>query len=148
MESGSTTTTHLARISSVSTVPTYLPYLLLLQTISIVIFQLITISCMSVLLFSNFFLKRRLKVALSTSIIIYLLVHVIFSLTALPYGFYNIFVWTSTSLNPYILFYTGSSTYAYYYLTPVPVLFLTLDRCLAWKLPVQYMSYIKNIKNI
>ncbi|KAI1706010.1 serpentine type 7TM GPCR chemoreceptor srbc domain-containing protein [Ditylenchus destructor] len=80
---------------------------------------------------------------MSKSVLIYLVVHIFGSLSTIPHHLYFLLWWQPSIpkdglYNPVTLFWSGIFMSAYVYTAAVPVFFLTLDRCIALKLPVQY----------
>ncbi|KAI1701945.1 hypothetical protein DdX_15812 [Ditylenchus destructor] len=88
-------------------------------------------------------------VALSKSLILYMTYHAVLSLSGLPYQF--LIIWTMVSpssdveFNPYIVFWTSLTYNSYVSASPVPMFFLTLDRCLVVWLAFGYSKYSRLI---
>ncbi|KAI1708733.1 serpentine type 7TM GPCR chemoreceptor srbc domain-containing protein [Ditylenchus destructor] len=85
---------------------------------------------------------------MSKSVLIYLVVHISGSLSMIPHHLYFVLWWMPSIpadglYNPETLFWSGIFMSAYIYTAAIPVFFLTLDRCIALKLPVQYHNNVK-----
>ncbi|KAI1703097.1 hypothetical protein Ddc_16721 [Ditylenchus destructor] len=140
-----------------STSPVPMPYLTTLTIIERVIAgacQLITI-----VLFSNLLLRTSLTRilrksttgplqsggAISNSLILYMTFHAVLSFSGLPYQFLliwkTIFSSSNIEVNPYAVFWMSLTYNTYVSTSPVPMFFLTLDRCLVLWLGLGYSKY-------
>jgi hypothetical protein len=73
----------------------YLTYLNFGQMIALLFFQMISISTMTYLVYCAIFNKDALKVRrLSDSLMIFLVTHIVLSITAVPYGMYVVLFWS------------------------------------------------------
>ncbi|KAI1698362.1 hypothetical protein Ddc_19157 [Ditylenchus destructor] len=86
------------------------------------------------------------------TVVIYIVAHIIGSVVTLPHHFYLALLWKPAApiiaideplYNPYILYWTGVMMIAYFYTPAVSVFFLTLERCIALKYPIQYHNRSK-----
>ncbi|KAI1713671.1 hypothetical protein Ddc_11821 [Ditylenchus destructor] len=137
----------------------YYPYLNCVEQVIIVISQCISISLYSNLLFRVVFRRRFLFCQpkslrdLSSAIIFFMVYHVIFSVVAFPYGAYQMVEWFSVLKNtdhqPHrkvadpLFFWLGMFSTNYIYLAPIPMFFLTLDRCLLLKYQHGYNKVLR-----
>ncbi|KAI1711827.1 hypothetical protein Ddc_12660 [Ditylenchus destructor] len=115
----------------------YLTYLNFGETILTLVFQSISISSMSYLVYCAAFKRKSLRGNLSASLLVYLILHIMCSTSAVPYHLYTVLNWRPAANNysPNLLFWLGMLPNTYYFVSPIPVFFLTLDRCLALKAP-------------
>ncbi|KAI1701377.1 hypothetical protein DdX_16130 [Ditylenchus destructor] len=126
----------------------YLSSLIFAETIVTLAFQFISIFVMARLLIQRYTTPAKLQFRdMSKTVIIYMVVHMIGSVVTLPHHFYLVLLWKPAApiiaiddplYNPYILYWTGLFMIAYFYTPAVPVFFLTLERCVALKCPIQY----------
>uniref|UniRef100_A0A915D141 Uncharacterized protein n=1 Tax=Ditylenchus dipsaci TaxID=166011 RepID=A0A915D141_9BILA len=112
----------------------YLPYLNLFWAVLSIIFQFIAISAMSYLLYCAWSKGPQLRSSsLSSSMKIYLTYHIICCTLCLPFHvpvFMRLIPATSSIIiDAYLAYYINIPVGLYYYLNPVPLFFLTLDRC-------------------
>uniref|UniRef100_A0A915DKW7 G-protein coupled receptors family 1 profile domain-containing protein n=1 Tax=Ditylenchus dipsaci TaxID=166011 RepID=A0A915DKW7_9BILA len=131
-----------AALSAVLDLP-YLPYLNLSWAISSLVCQFTTIAAMSFLLYCAYSKGSHLKTnSLSNSMLVYLIYHITFCVLCIPYHL-PIFmkfipatsrIVISVQLSNYIAIPVG----LYYYHSPLPVFFLTVDRCLVLTFPFHY----------
>jgi len=121
---------------------TYFPYLNIVQNSVAVLCALMAISLNARLIYHGWVHQSKssnqaLKVRqLSKAMWFYLSVHLIGCVLTLPYNFYVVCNWRPAPLSPYdpyTLYWLGLPLIAYYTMSPVPILFLTIDRCLALK---------------
>ncbi|KAI1703210.1 hypothetical protein DdX_15043 [Ditylenchus destructor] len=115
----------------------YLTYLNFAETILTLAFQSVSITSMSRLVYCAAFRRKSLRGNLSASLIVYLIVHIMCSTSAVPYHVYIVLNWSpgANNYSPNLLFWLGMLPNTYYFVSPIPVFFLTLDRCLALKAP-------------
>ncbi|KAI1709023.1 hypothetical protein Ddc_14040 [Ditylenchus destructor] len=119
----------------------YVTYINFGEGIITVIAQSICISSMGHLLYCAAFGKNRANIPkLSSSIIVFLATQTILHASCLPYHIYMMIFWGGSVNNydTYSLFWLGISTMMLITVQPVPVFFLTLDRCLVLKMPLRY----------
>ncbi|KAI1699153.1 hypothetical protein DdX_17486 [Ditylenchus destructor] len=112
---------------------------------------------MARLLFHRFTTSAKLQSRnMSQAVIIYMLVHLIGSAVTLPHHFYLMLLWKPAApiivtdeplYDPYILYLSGIFMVTYFYTPAVPVFFLTLERCIALKYPIQYHNRSKTFLN-
>uniref|UniRef100_A0A915CY37 Vomeronasal type-1 receptor n=1 Tax=Ditylenchus dipsaci TaxID=166011 RepID=A0A915CY37_9BILA len=102
----------------------------------------IAIALFSRLLYYAIFKRKVMSVGqLSHSMLAFMLSHVLLSCTSFWYLLYVIINWTPNfviSYNKQILYWLGLVDSNHIYITPIPVLFLTLDRCFSLAYPNNY----------
>ncbi|KAI1693447.1 hypothetical protein Ddc_22813 [Ditylenchus destructor] len=85
--------------------------------------------------------------SISKNVILYMIVHIVGSTLTLLHHLYLVIFWRPATpsiatddplYDPYVLFWTGMFMGIYLYAAPMPVFFVTLDRCIALKFPIQY----------
>ncbi|KAI1732430.1 hypothetical protein Ddc_01294 [Ditylenchus destructor] len=111
----------------------YLPYLSFVEYVIALISQIVAITLLSYLALCFLFNRKRMTVdTLSKSMLVYLFYHIIFSPFGILYHGYMVIKWRP-EFNNYdtnVVFWLGIFGVNYYAISPIPVLFLTLDRCL------------------
>ncbi|KAI1711439.1 hypothetical protein Ddc_12885 [Ditylenchus destructor] len=135
----------------------YIYSLVFAETLVTLVFQFISIFVMARLLIHRFITPEKLQSRImSKTVIIYMVVHIIGSVVTLPHHFYLVLLWKPAApiiaideplYDPYILYWTGLLMIAYFYTPSVPVFFLTLERCIALKYPIQYHNRSKSFLN-
>ncbi|KAI1696828.1 hypothetical protein DdX_18847 [Ditylenchus destructor] len=121
----------------------YVHLLMFMEILITLIFQFITLLLLFRVLFHRF--GTQIKIQMSQCVIIYMFTNIIGSISTLPHHIYFVVFWkpitpsTSVQLyDPYTLFWTGIVMLNYGFTLPVPVFFMTIERCLALRFPAQY----------
>ncbi|KAI1695313.1 hypothetical protein Ddc_21317 [Ditylenchus destructor] len=126
----------------------YLPYLSLAENCLVLICITSTTIALTVLFYRLFF-KPNLLVTrtISKPMLIFLSHHLLNSIFGFFYHFYLVIWWrpVGISYSPYILFWSGFWVANYWAINPVPVFFLTVDRCLAIVLVHRYGNRAKSL---
>lgn len=145
--------------------PSYLPDLIALEAGLCSVVQL-TSSALMLHLIANSRLWRQLVPSssssssaipssaaqqLSPTMLLYLVAHSVLGLASLPFYLYTLVGWRPASMrshppvlyDPLTLFWLGELSSSYYGLMPLPVIFLTLDRCLVIALAQRADFYIQ-----
>ncbi|KAI1695209.1 hypothetical protein DdX_19716 [Ditylenchus destructor] len=137
--------------SSMAIAPSsYLHWLNFVQTLITLVFQVTSISLMSRLMFYRFLKPLKYEMRnMSKTIVLNAFVHIIGSILTIPHHLYLVLWWKQATpsastdeplYDPNVLYWTGMFLGVYMYAPPVPVFFLTLERCIALKFPVLYNS--------
>lgn len=119
--------------SSVSFSQAYRPYLSIVETSICIVGALIAIVLYSRLIYHSATHSLRLRVQqLSKSLWTYLVVHCVGCALILPTNFYQLLRWSPSGgvFDPYTLYWLGQLQATYYTVSPIPILFLTIDRSL------------------
>ncbi|KAI1710424.1 hypothetical protein DdX_10785 [Ditylenchus destructor] len=140
-----------------SATPAPVPYLTTLTIVERIIAG--TCQLVTIVLFSNLLLRTTLARfwrkattgplqsggSLSNSLILYMTFHAVLSFSGLPYQFLliwkTIFSSSNIEINPYTVFWMSLTYNTYVSTSPVPMFFLTLDRCLVLWLGLDYSQY-------
>ncbi|KAI1718280.1 DAF-16/FOXO Controlled, germline Tumor affecting [Ditylenchus destructor] len=128
-------------------IPPYLPYLNFVENIIGFTDQAVAIGFFSHLMYCAFFVPKKLKVErLPRLMLMYMLNHLIFSCITIPYQGYMAIDWhVENAYNPYMIFWLGLTMNVYMVVTPLQVLFLTLDRCLILMFAEYYQERQKRL---
>ncbi|KAI1703735.1 DAF-16/FOXO Controlled, germline Tumor affecting [Ditylenchus destructor] len=114
-------------------IPPYLPYLNFVENIIGFTNQAVAIIFFSHLVYCAFFKPKKLKMdKLPNLMLMFMLNHLFWSCITIPYQAYMAIDWhpDRNEYNVYTIFWLGLFMNAYMVITPLQVLFLTLDRCL------------------
>jgi len=115
---------------------TYLPYLTLVEMVLSLLLMLTATVLMGYLAILSISCcgmgHQQVSVRASPTMLLFLTTHAFLGTAPLLYCLYVIVAWrpTASPYNSYSLFWSGLLATGYYVSTPLPVLFLTLDRCL------------------
>ncbi|KAI1691865.1 hypothetical protein DdX_21596 [Ditylenchus destructor] len=119
----------------------YVPYLNLVETIVCVICRLVTIYTMSKVVYHRFLGTNkypRVRIV-SPMVIMFLSISVCCALTTLPYYLYTMVKWSpANTYDVTAMYWLGMHLSNSLAVLPALIFFLTLDRCLALKLPLLY----------
>lgn len=128
--------------------PAFSTYLNMIESPLCTLASVLTISLDSRLLYYGWFQPTRLRVRhLSSAMWLYLAGHTLAQLANLPYMVYLTGWWRprdANIYNPYAIFWLGLANVVYMAVSPVPILFLTLDRCLALQFEWGWRHQVKN----
>uniref|UniRef100_A0A915EUY7 G-protein coupled receptors family 1 profile domain-containing protein n=2 Tax=Ditylenchus dipsaci TaxID=166011 RepID=A0A915EUY7_9BILA len=120
----------------------YMTYLNFGENVVSLIGHIISICLFSRLTYYGLFQKQRLKVAgFSGSMYVYMITHIVLACTSLLYLLYVIARWCPNTITQYdknVMYWLGLVDSNYIYITPVPVLFLTLDRIFSYMCAEKY----------
>ncbi|KAI1700255.1 hypothetical protein DdX_16823 [Ditylenchus destructor] len=125
----------------------YLSVLNFTEALLAVIFQIISVTVMSSLLYCAATNAFQIRQFLSGALIIYMGTHLVFSIPAFPYFIYTICNWRPVKnvedlYDANTLYVLGMHQLNYLTVAPIPLLFLTLDRLFALKIPVKYKIWL------
>ncbi|KAI1696794.1 hypothetical protein DdX_18862 [Ditylenchus destructor] len=122
----------------------YIEYLNRVEAILSIVFQIIAFGSMSHLLYK--FHRRQLKVKkLATTILIYLITHVIGFIVSVPSIIYEVFFLLQVlpKPTPLQIFWFDVALVVYFFVTPLPIFFLAIDRSFALKFPISHRQWIQ-----
>ncbi|KAI1731259.1 hypothetical protein Ddc_00063 [Ditylenchus destructor] len=134
----------------------YVTYVNFVEACLAIVFQCTAIFLMSHLVYCSRFRSPlfELRAELSTSLKIYLCMHIILSTLSLPYHIYLAVYWrtpwhvTNTGnaiFNPEMLYWLGIWSASYMAVAPAALFGLAIDRCLVLYLSIRYSRAIKRI---
>ncbi|KAI1709166.1 hypothetical protein Ddc_14003 [Ditylenchus destructor] len=125
----------------------YLTYLVFGESILTLIIQIFAVTVLSNLALRAIFFQKNFRngKGIPRTLLVYLLTELVFTALSVPYYVYVIFWWRPVSnYDVRILYWLGMYSTFYLTLVPVPLFFVTLDRCIALKRPLQYNSWTHN----
>jgi len=139
----------LAPVPQAISIPGYMTYLNFGQNLAILLFQLVTVPLDANLILNSLFYAHRLSLSgsgLSHSMLALIVVHMLYSVSMMPYQVYSVLWWRTTAGQKYslnALYWTGVTLSAYLVVPDVAVLFLAVDRLLMLSMRNMYTKKIR-----
>lgn len=125
----------------------YILYVRLVQNLIALFCKTITIAVLLNFAWRALVRRNLAKIELSKPMWTFIWCHLVNCLYSYTYHLYCVLLWrgTATRYQPYVLFWTGLSVDVYYGLAPIPLFFLTVDRCLTLVATYRYGYVCKQV---
>uniref|UniRef100_A0A915E8K3 Vomeronasal type-1 receptor n=1 Tax=Ditylenchus dipsaci TaxID=166011 RepID=A0A915E8K3_9BILA len=127
----------------------YLPYLVFFQNIIAIFAQIISITNFSRLVLHKIFsIRKSYPRKICKTLMFYIIVHLIGALTSIWLSIYMVFGFEPVSglYNVHILYVLSLFAVNYSSISAIPLLCMTIDRCLAFKLPMGNNMRVKLLR--